>query len=144
MRQILIVILVVCLTATTAFAANYVLILGGVAGEKSFYDAFWGATSRFHQLLTDEYGYAPDQITFLFEDMGDIDRGGQGELELVDAESNREQVLAAFERLAKTVQPSDRFLLFMLGHASRTGRGSAKFNLRGRDITEAELSLIHI
>ena len=138
MRQILIIILAVCLISTTTFAANHVLIIGGVAGEKSFYDAFWGATSRFHQLLTDEYGYTSDQITFLFEDMGDIDRGGQGELELVDAESNREQVLAAFDQLAKTVQPSDRFLLFMLGHASRTGRGSAKFNLRGRDITEVE------
>ncbi len=138
MRQILIITLAVCLISTTTFAADYVLIIGGVAGEKSFYDAFWGATSRFHQLLTNEYGYTPDQITFLFEDMGDIDRGGQGELELVDTESNREQVLAAFDQLAKTVQPSDRFLLFMLGHASRTGRGSAKFNLRGRDITEAE------
>ena len=136
--QMIVIILAVCLISTTAFAVDHVLIIGGVAGEKSFYDAFWGATSRFHQLLTDAYGYTPDQITFLFEDMGDIDRGGQGELELVDAESTREQVLAAFDQLAKTVQPSDRFLLFMLGHASRTGRGSAKFNLRGRDITETE------
>ena len=138
MRQILIIILAFCLISATAFAADHVLIIGGVAGEKSFYDAFWGATSRFHQLLTDEYGYSPDQITFLFEDAGDIDRGGQGTLELVDAESNSEQVFAAFDQLVKTVQPSDRFLLFMLGHASRTGRGSAKFNLRGRDITEVE------
>lgn len=136
--QMIIVILAVCLISTTAFAVDHVLIIGGVAGEKSFYDAFWGATSRFHRLLTDVYGYTPDQITFLFEDIGDIDRGDQGALALVDAESNREQVLAAFDRLAKTVQPSDRFLLFMLGHASRTGRGSAKFNLRGRDITETE------
>ena len=138
MRQIFIIILALCLISTTTFAANHVLIIGGVAGEKSFYDAFWGATSRFHQLLTDEYGYSPDQITFLFEDIGDTDQSGHGALELVDAESNREQVLAAFDQLVKTVQPSDRFLLFMLGHASRTGRGSAKFNLRGRDITEVE------
>ena len=136
--EILIIILVLFLMSTTIFAADHVLIIGGVAGEKSFYDAFWGASSRFHQLLTNEYGYSPEQITFLFEDTGDIDRGGQGTSELVDAESNQEQVLAAFDQLAKTVQPSDRFLLFMLGHASRTGRGSAKFNLRGRDITEAE------
>jgi len=136
--QMLIIILAVCLISATAFAVDHVLIIGGVAGEKSFYDAFWGATSRFHHLLTDEYGYTPDQITFLFEDMGDRDRGSQGSLELVDAGSTREQVLAAFDHLAKTVQPSDRFLLFMLGHASRTGRGSAKFNLQGRDITEAE------
>ena len=133
MRQTLIVILTVILISTTAFAADHVLIIGGAAGEKSFYDAFWNATSRFHQLLTDEYGYTPEQITFLFEDMG-----GSEELGIVDTESKREQVLAAFAELAETVQPSDRFLLFMLGHASRTGRGDLKFNLRGRDITEAE------
>ncbi len=137
-KKMLHIILALCLISTTVFAADHVLIIGGVAGEKSFYDAFWGATSRFHQLLTNEYGYAPDQITFLFEDIGDTSQSGQGTLELVDAESNREQVLAAFNQLAKTVQPSDRFLLFMLGHASRTGRGSVKFNLRGRDITEVE------
>ena len=133
MRQTLIVILTVILVSTTAFAADHVLIIGGAAGEKSFYDAFWNATSRFHQLLTEEYGYTPEQITFLFEDMG-----GSEELGIVDTESKREQVLAAFAELAETIQPSDRFLLFMLGHASRTGRGDLKFNLRGRDITEAE------
>ena len=133
MRQTLIIILAICLISTTAFAADYVLIVGGAAGEKSFYDAFWSATSRFHELLTDEYGYTPEQITFLFEDMGDSEKQG-----LVDAESKRDQVLAAFDQLTKTLQPSDRFLLFMLGHASRTGRGAPKFNLMGRDITEAE------
>ena len=133
MRQILIIILAICLISTTAFAADYVLIVGGAAGEKSFYDAFWSATSRFHELLTDEYGYTPEQITFLFEDIGDSEKQG-----LVDAESKRDQVLAAFDQLTKTLQPSDRFLLFMLGHASRTGRGTPKFNLMGRDITEAE------
>ena len=133
MRQTLIIILAICLISTTASAADYVLIVGGAAGEKSFYDAFWSATFRFHELLTDEYGYTPEQITFLFEDMGDSEKQG-----LVDAESKRDQVLAAFDQLTKTLQPSDRFLLFMLGHASRTGRGAPKFNLMGRDITEAE------
>ena len=132
-RQTFILILSTLLISTTAFAADYVLIIGGAAGEKSFYDAFWSATSRFHQLLTDEYGYTSEQITFLFEDMG-----VSGETELVDTESKREQVLAAFTQLAETVQPSDQFLLFMLGHASRTGKGSVKFNLRGRDISEIE------
>ena len=131
--QTLMVILTVILISTTAFAAEHVLIIGGAAGEKSFYDAFWNATSRFHQLLTDTYGYTPEQITFLFEDMG-----GSEELGIVDTESKREQVLEAFAELTETVQPSDQFLIFMLGHASRTGKGDLKFNLRGRDITEAE------
>lgn len=130
----ILIILVVCLMfAPISFAADYVLIIGGAAGEKSFYDAFWSATSRFHQLLTDEYGYDPAQITFLFEDMGDPEKPG-----LVDAESRREPVLTAFAQLTEKIQPSDRFLLFMLGHASRIGRGTPKFNLMGRDISEAE------
>ena len=133
MRQTLIIILAMGLISGTAFAADHVLIIGGAAGEKSFYDAFWSATSQFHELLIDEYGYTQAQITFLFEDMGGSEESG-----IVDTESKREQVLAAFAELAETVQPSDRFLLFMLGHASRTGRGDLKFNLRGRDITEAE------
>lgn len=137
MRQSLIktlTILAVCLIfAQIAFAADYVLIIGGAAGEKSFYDAFWSATSRFHQLLTDEYDYTPAQITFLFEDMGDPEKPG-----LVNAESKREPILTAFAQLTEKIQPSDRFLLFMLGHAARTGRGSPKFNLMGRDVTETE------
>ena len=127
-------ILAVCLIfAPISFAADHVLIIGGAAGEKSFYDAFWSATSRFHQLLTHEYDYDPAQITFLFEDMGDSEKPG-----LVDAESRREPILTAFAQLTEKIQPSDRFLLFMLGHASRTGRGSPRFNLMGRDINETE------
>ena len=136
MRQLLITILIllaVCLISVSTFAADYVLIIGGAAGEKSFYDAFWSATSGFHQLLTDEYGYTPAQITFLFEDMGDSEKPG-----FVDAESRREPILTAFAQLTEKIQPSDRFLLFMIGHASRTGRGTPKFNLMGRDISETE------
>ena len=136
MRQLpitILTILAVFLISAPAFAADHVLIIGGAAGEKSFYDAFWSATYRFHQLLTDEYGYDPDQITFLFEDMGDSETPG-----LVDAESRHAPILAAFAQLTEKIQPSDRFLLFMLGHASRNSRGSLKFNLLGRDISETE------
>ena len=133
LTKILILLAVFLIFASISFAADYVLIIGGAAGEKSFYDAFWSATSRFHQLLTDAYGYDPTQITFLFEDMGDSEKHG-----LVNAESRREPVLTAFAQLTEKIQPSDRFLLFMLGHASRTGRSPPKFNLMGRDVSEAE------
>ena len=132
-RMAMLILLAVCLISMPTFAADYVLIIGGAAGEKSFYDAFWSATSGFHQLLTDEYGYTPAQITFLFEDMGDSETPG-----LVDAESRHEPILTAFTQLTEKMQPSDRFLLFMIGHASRTGRSIPKFNLMGRDIRETE------
>ncbi|MDE0483555.1 MAG: DUF3857 and transglutaminase domain-containing protein [Candidatus Poribacteria bacterium] len=131
MRRIIIAILAVFLSvSTTVFATDYVLILGGVGGEKSYYDQFWSATSRFHQLLTQEYGYPADQITFLFEDEGTLPG-------LVTGEAKREPVLEAFAQLAEKVQPSDRFILFMLGHATRSASG-IKFNLSGRDISQQE------
>ncbi len=129
-RTIISVIAAFLLVTTTTFAADYVLILGGAGGEKSYYDQFWSATSRFHQLLTEQYGYPAEQITFLFEDSGILPG-------LVDGEAKREQVLETFTQLAEKVQPTDQFILFMIGHASRTSSG-VKFNLLGRDITEQE------
>lgn len=131
MRRITLTILAIFLSISTAvFATDYVLILGGVGGEKSYYDQFWSATSRFHQLLTQEYDCPAEQIIFLFEDEGTLPG-------LVTGEAKREPILEAFAQLAEKVQPSDRFVLFMVGHATRNPSG-IKFNLPGRDISQQE------
>lgn len=131
MNRIIITFLTIILFVTTStYAADYVLILGGVGGEKSYYDQFWSGTSRFYQLLTQEYGFAPDQIHYHFEDEGSIPG-------LVTGEAKREPVLQTFAQLAEKIQPSDRFILFMVGHASRNASG-IKFNLPGRDISQQE------
>ena len=111
-------------------AEDYALIIGGVGGEKSFYDEFWNATSRMRELLIEEYGYAPEHITFLFED------GGEGS-DLVDGKSTKAGVEAAFTDLQTRIQSADRFLLFMVGHATKTA-GGLKFNSPGRDIRDVE------
>lgn len=131
MRRITIAVLVVLLGVCTAtFATDYVLIIGGVAGEKSYYDRFWSATSRFHQLLTQQYGYSEEQITFLFEDEGTTPG-------LVTGQAKHGPILETFTQLAEKVQPTDRFILLMIGHASSSSSG-VKFNLPGRDITQQE------
>ena len=129
-RFTLIILTIFLLTTTIAYATDYVLIIGGVGGEKSYYDKFWSATSRFHQLLTQQYGYSPEQITFLFEDQGNLPG-------LVTGEAKRQPILDVFTQLAEKVQPTDRFILFMIGHASRASDG-VKFNLLGRDISQQE------
>ncbi len=113
-----------------ASAEDYALIIGGVGGEKSFYDEFWNATSRMYNLLIEEYGYAPEHITFLFEDGGEVS-------DLIDGKSTKAGVEAAFTDLQARVQSGDRFLLFMVGHATKTG-GGLKFNSPGRDIRDVE------
>ena len=111
-------------------AEDYALIVGGVGGEKSFYDEFWNATTRMRELLIEEYGYAPERVTLLFEDSGEVS-------DLVDGKSTKAEVEAAFADLQSRVQSDDRFLLFMVGHATKTASG-LKFNSPGRDISAVE------
>ena len=113
-----------------ASAEDYALIIGGVGGEKSFYDEFWNATTRMRELLIGEYGYAPERVTFLFEDDGEAS-------DLIDGKSTKAGVEAAFADLQSRMQSEDRFLLFMVGHATKTG-GGLKFNSPGRDIRDVE------
>ena len=119
-------------SAHNGLADNYALILGGAGGEKSFYDEFWRATSRMHNLLTDEYGYSPENISFLFEDSGELPK-------LVDGESTKANVENVLAEMAQKVQSTDRFVLFMVGHATKAGRG-LKFNLPGRDFSDVEVA----
>lgn len=111
-------------------AEDYALIIGGVGGEKSFYDEFWNATSGMRNLLIEEYGYAPEHIIFLFENDG-------AESDLVDGKSTKTGIETAFSDLRTQIQSGDRFLLFMVGHATKTGDG-LKFNSPGRDISGTE------
>ena len=111
-------------------AEDYALIIGGVGGEKSFYDEFWNATSRMRELLIEEYGYAPERVTLLFED------GPEGS-DLIDGKSTKAGVEAAFADLQTRVRSEDRFLLFMVGHATKT-TGGLKFNSPGPDIRDVE------
>ena len=111
-------------------ATDYALIIGGVGGEKSFYEEFWNATSRLHKLLTEEYGYSSENITFLFEDDGES-------AGVVDGKSTKVNVERAFAEIAQQVQPTDRFVLFMVGHANKARR-ELKFNLPGRDLRDTE------
>ena len=113
-----------------AFAEDYALIIGGVGGEKSFYDEFWNATSGMRNLLIEEYGYAPERVTFLFEN------DGEGS-DVVDGKSTKTGIEAAFSDLQAQVQSGDRFLLFMVGHATKMA-GGLKFNSPGRDISDVE------
>ncbi len=115
-------------------AEDYALIIGGVGGEKSFYDEFWNATTRMRELLIEEYSYASEHVTFLFEDDGEVSN-------LIDGKSTKAGVEAAFTNLQARVQPRDRFLLFMVGHATKT-TGGLKFNSPGRDIRGIECAAL--
>jgi hypothetical protein len=116
------------LVLSYAHGKDYVLIIGGIAGEKSYYDRFWNTTSQFYQLLTKTYGFDPNQVTFLFEDSS---------LATVADKSTIPNVVSAFHTISISATPKDRFILLMSGHASKSGR-KLKFNLPGRDLFAVE------
>lgn len=107
-----------------ANAENYALIIGGLAQDKLFYDSFWDATSGLYNILSTKYGYSPKNIIFLFEQenlsAATAARAGK-EPEFVDGISNEENIRKAFSQLAAKVHPNDRVVIFMVGHATRSG-----------------------
>lgn len=111
----------------SGFASNQVLIIGGAGGDKSFYDRFWKATSRFHNILVHNYGYDSDQINFLFEDNGE-------DPTIVDGRSTKRNIENTLNRISHNIGTSDRFILFWVGHASKSEIG-LKLNLPGRDLS---------
>ena len=113
-----------------ANADNYALIIGGLAQDKLFYDSFWDAASGLYNILSTKYGYSSDKIIFLFEHEGK-------EPGLVGGISNKENIQKAFSQLAEDVQSKDRVVIFMVGHATRSGE-ITKFNLPKRDILDSE------
>ena len=109
-------------------AKDYVLIIGGIAGEKSYYDRFWHTSLRFYNLLIDTYGLNPNQVTFLFE---------QPVEKIITDQSTAENVISAFHAIYASATSDDRFILLMSGHANRSGK-YLKFNLPGRDLFAQE------
>ena len=121
-------IIVICSFQQGVKAKDYVLIIGGIAGEKSYYDRFWQTGLQFYNLLIDTYGLNPNQVTFLFEQpLGKI----------VTDQSTAENVISAFHTIYASATSDDRFILLMSGHANQSGK-HLKFNLPGRDLFAQE------
>jgi len=122
------------------YADNYALIIGGLAQDKLFYDSFWDATAGLYNILSTKYGYSSENIIFLFEYEGlpaaTAVQAGK-EPGFVDGISNKENVQKAFSQLAANVKLKDRVVIFMAGHATRSGE-ITKFNLPKRDILDSE------
>ncbi|MBM3236804.1 DUF3857 domain-containing protein [Candidatus Poribacteria bacterium] len=130
-KTILIFLILFSLTfPPLAYADNYALIIGGLAQDKLFYDSFWNAATGLYNILSTKYGYASENIIFLFEHEGK-------ESGLVDGISAKENVQNAFSQLAAKVKSKDKVVIFMVGHATSNGE-IIKFNLPQRDLLDSE------
>lgn len=123
--------------AATALAANaqtlpgerYALIVGGVGGLEEFTTKYFEQTQRIYRILVDSLGYAPEHVTYLFED--------DSYAEEIDGISTAQNVRQALQKLAGDLHEDDQLLLFLVGHGSYDGEWS-KFNLVGPDLKDIE------
>lgn len=107
----------------------FLLIVVGLGGDPEHTELFhkWGETLA---EASDRLGVAPERVIHL------ADQPAEGGARTT-GRSTRDEVTAAFGRIAKESRPDDLVFVVLIGHGSYDGR-AARFNLPGPDLTATE------
>ena len=111
--------------------SRYALIITGISGDEAHYRKFWTAASHLATALTEVYGYDRDRVWILFEEVDESKA-------VVRAQSRLPAIAQAFADLRARLTPADDLFVILIGHTDFDGR-HAKFNIKGRDLTDAKL-----
>ena len=110
------------LAAWPLAAATHYLTISGLGGEKDYEQRFAAQAKEVDKLL----------------------RGSGGDVNVVTlsgADSTRDKIKAAFEKIAATAKADDAFVLLLIGHGSFDG-AEYKFNIPGPDYSGTELAAL--
>lgn len=110
------------LAAWPLAAATHYLTISGLGGEKDYEQRFAAQAKDVEKLL----------------------RGSGGDVNVVTlsgADSTRDKIKAAFEKIAATAKAEDAFVLLLIGHGSFDG-AEYKFNIPGPDYSGTELAAL--
>ena len=111
---------------------THVLIITGLAGEPQYQKAFLQAEAMLADTAKKKWGVADSSLIVLGEDPA-LDPMH------MTARATKENVAAAFLRLARRVKPGDVVFVFLNGHGAGEGLTS-RVNLPGPDPTAADYS----
>ncbi|HYF51242.1 MAG TPA: hypothetical protein VEJ63_17640 [Planctomycetota bacterium] len=118
------------LLAADAKPQTYALIVAGDGGEANFSENYKDWTVRLHKVLT-ERGIPASNIRVLMEK--------KDAAPICNDVSTRENVLKAFDELAKSLKTPDRFCLFFIGHGTAQNK-TGKLCIPGPDISSDDVS----
>lgn len=118
-------------TRKPAPSRRYALIITGLSGDQAHYKKFWTAASHLVTALTEAYAYDPKDVWLLFEEADESKA-------LVLAQSTLANTVKAFESLKQRLRPHDTLFIVLIGHTDYEGR-QARFNIKGRDLTDVQL-----
>lgn len=113
---------------------KYAVILAGTAAEEKYANQIHRWALRLHDILTNDYGYGPEQIVLL---MGQVDPDDAR----ISGSCRREIIQDKLRVLREVLQPGDQVFLFLLGHGTSNDE-EAKFVITGPDITGQEFASI--
>lgn len=111
---------------------KYAVIFGGAAAGAKYEQRFRQWSLNLYEILTRDYGYAPDHIILL------LGRGDPAELKIAGP-CRLETMLETMAALQKKVRPGDQLSIFFIGHGTSDAQ-QAKFVIVGPDITGAKFA----
>lgn len=113
---------------SVAAQQSHVLIVRGISGDPEYAERFHEWSARMVAAAR-ESGVPAANITYLSEKPGDFPG--------IDGEARKEDIEAAFARLATTMGADDHLTVVLVGHGSYRDQ-VARFNLPGPDLSAAE------
>lgn len=124
-------VLACLLTAPTANAADYHLILSGSGGEAEFSDRFRDWSTKLREALVASAEVPAERIMYLAEP--------ETENAPKDRTINLESITSIFTYLTETLTEDDTLFIYMIGHGSYLNRES-RFLIPGPDLTAVEMA----
>jgi hypothetical protein len=114
-------------------AKIFLLIVVGLAGDAEHGELFrkWGQTLA---EASARLGVAQEQLIYLVDEPDEDNR-------LVTGGATRDEVTKALQSIAGQAGPDDLVFITLIGHGTYSG-GTARFNLRGPDMTPADFDVL--
>ena len=115
-------------------SSRYAIVVSGASGGGEYADRFWDWSSKVVATLKGPLQLPRENLFFLAEDP-------KRDPSLVTARAVKSELMQVVGELESRVRPDDLLFLLLLGHGNFDG-SDYRYNLRGPDLTGAELSAI--
>ena len=121
-------------TAAEPPSSRYAVVVSGASGGGEYADRFWDWSSKLVATLKGPLQLPRENLFFLAENP-------ERDPSLVTARAVKSELMQVIGKLESIVGPGDLLFLLLLGHGNFDG-SDYRYNLRGPDLTGAELSAI--
>ena len=121
-------------TLAEAQPSRYAVVVSGASGGGEYGERFWDWSSKMVASLKGPLQLPDENLFFLAEDP-------ERDPSLVTAQAVKSEFMRVIGELESRVRPDDLLFLLLLGHGNFDG-SDYRYNLRGPDLTGAELSTI--